>query len=246
MNILYTLISVVIVSAISLLGVLSFGIKEDKLKQIVSFLVALSVGTLIGDVFLHILPESVEQLSKNQIAFGVIGGILLFYTLENILSWRHCHVHTDDTHKHELAISNIVGDALHNFIDGLIIASSFSVSIEVGIATTIAVILHEIPQEIGDYGVLIYSGLSRKKALLFNLISGLFAVLGVVLFYTLGDLIESFSDIVLMIAAGGFLYIAIADLIPELKHNCNKTRSILNILFMISGVLIMFILTLLN
>jgi zinc and cadmium transporter len=239
-NWLYAVIAVVLVSLISLIGVFTFVIKDKWLKKITTLLVALSAGTLLGDVFLHILPEGFEHLDEHVVSFGIIGGILLFYILENILNWKHCHIHEEGHHNHGLATTNLVGDALHNFIDGLIIASSFAVSLEVGIASSLAIVLHEVPQEVGDFGVLIYSGMKKGKAILFNLLSGLFAVLGLVVFYILGDVVEPLSDVILMVAGGGFLYIAIADLIPEMRHTCSKKRTLLNILFMVIGICIMF------
>jgi zinc and cadmium transporter len=205
------------------------------------------VGGLFGDAFIHLLPESFQELGTNlSVSLYVISGILIFFVLEKFLRWRHCHIPTSEEHMHPLATINLVGDAVHNLIDGMLVGASYMVSLPIGIATTLAVIMHEIPQEVGDFGVLIHAGLSVKKALALNFLSALTAMLGVILAIVMGSEIEGFSLSLLPIAAGGFLYIAGSDLIPELHHEVKVSRSLLQFVMILLGVGVMALLTILE
>ena len=156
---IYIFGSVLLVSLISFIGVFTLSIKADKLRKILIYLISFSAGALLGDAFIHLLPEIVKSNGFSlQISLLILGGIALFFFLEKIIHWRHCHHPTTEEHVHPFAIMNLVGDGVHNFIDGLIIAGSYLVSLPVGIAATIAVIFHEVPQEIADFGVLLYAG----------------------------------------------------------------------------------------
>lgn len=216
--------AVLIVSLISLIGVTTLALNQVYVKKIVTFLVSLSVGALFGDAFLHLMPELYCNDAKEEVvSLGVIGGILLFFMLEKFLRWRHCHGEHEQHDLSHLGQINLVGDALHNLLDGALIGASFLVSFEVGVATTIAVILHEIPQEIGDFGVLIHAGYSAKKALVFNFVSALFALVGLGLTLIIGaDLVGNASTIIISLATGGFIYIAGSDLVPELHAHSQK------------------------
>lgn len=242
---IYIIISVIIVSLISFAGIFFLAFKKNLLQKILLFLVALSVGSLLGGAFLHLLPEVIEEVGFTlQVSLLILGGILLFFIIENFIHWRHCHVPTSKDHPHHLAPMNLIGDGIHNFLDGLIIAASYFVSLPLGIITTLAVILHEIPQEISDFGVLIYAGYSRRKALLFNFLSALTALLGA----TVGILLSGnteFIHVIIPIAAGGFIYIAGSDLIPEI-HKEQKGFSIKNLVGIILGILLMLGLTFLE
>ena len=246
---LAAIIAVVIVSLTSLVGVVSLSVNKDLLTKISSVLLSLAAGTLIGDVFIHIIPEMYESNPGNGLGLLIILGIVAFFFMEKVLHWHHCH-HMDEEHDHKhhpiIAINNLVGDGLHNFIDGIVIGATFLVSMEIGIATTVAVILHEIPQELGDFGVLIHSGYSRKKALLLNLLSSLTAIVGTVLALTIGEALEQVELILLAVAAGGFVYIALVDLLPEIKHEVNLKKSLLELIVFVFGILIMFSLTFLE
>jgi len=235
----YSLVSVFIISLIAIVGLVTFSIKANTLKKILIFLISFSAGALFGDAFLHLLPE----IAEGGIAFGVsvsiISGILLFFLLEKVIHWRHCHMPITKTHIHPFAYMNLFGDALHNFLDGVIIASSYLVSIPAGIATTIAVLLHEIPQEIGDFGVLIYAGFSKKKAIFMNFFTALTAVLGVVVALLAYNLFDGIEIYLVALAIGGFLYIAGSDLIPELHKETKISISIIQIITFIIGVLVM-------
>ncbi len=240
---IYILLSILIVSLISLIGVLTLSFSNKILKKCLLFLVSFAAGTLLGSVFIHLLPEITENIGFNlTVAFGILSGILLFFILEKILHWHHCHDQDCKTHNKPLAIINLVGDGFHNFIDGILIAGSYLVSIQLGIATTIAVLFHEIPQEIGDFGILLHSGFSKIKALSYNFLISLTAFLGAILTFFIGPLIENFTYYIIPITAGGFLYIASSDLIPELHKETNPSKSFLYLIGIILGILIMFLL----
>jgi len=176
----YTLISVFIVSLISLVGVVTLSINEYRLKKWLTYLVSFSAGALLGDVFLHLLPEISEISFGAKEGLYILLGLVIFFVLERFILWQHRHGQHEE-HVHSLVYLTQVGDSLHNFIDGLIIAGSFLAGPHVGIATTIAVIFHEIPQEIGNFAILLHGGWSKNKALLYNFVSALFAVLGAVI-----------------------------------------------------------------
>lgn len=225
-NYVYALASVIIVSLVSFIGLATLSVKEERIKKGVFFMVSLAVGALLGDAFIHLIPEAFEQAANSFIiSLLIIAGMLLFFLLEKAFHWHHHGEDSDETHIHHSGKMVLVSDGLHNFIDGIVLASSYMISIEVGIATTIAIILHEIPQEIGDFGVLIHAGYSRARALLLNFVSALSAVLGVIVALLVGNSAEAISVWFLPVAAGGFIYIAAADLIPEL-HQAKGGRQI--------------------
>ena len=246
----YSILSTLIVSLMAFVGVLTLSIKKKWLEKALFILISLSAGGLLGDVFFHLLPELVEKEGgfTSNIAIMILTGIVGFYILEKFVIWHHHHnLETPDDHEnhehvhtHSLGIMNLAGDAFHNLLDGMIIGASFMISPVVGFSTTLAVILHEIPQEFGDFGVLIHSGFSVRKALFFNFLSGLVAVFGAVLVFYIGGYSETFSQYLIPLAAGSFIYIAGSDLIPELKKELGLKNSILQLLALIVGILIMF------
>lgn len=237
----YTLLSVFVVSAISLIGVFSFSWKIERINQMLIFLVSFAAGTLLGDAFIHLIPEAFES-GNDFTSLYILAGLLLFFVLERFIHWRHCHEVGCEEHSHALPYVILAGDGLHNFMDGIIIGASYLVSIPVGIATTLAVIFHEIPQEIGDFGTLLYGGFSKKKALLYNFISALTAVFGAVLVLLISRHLDYITDILIPLAAGGFIYIATADMIPELhKHKMHKlSETAKQLVFFIAGICIMY------
>ena len=237
---LYSLFSVLIVSLISFVGIFSLSIKADKLKKMLIYFISFSAGALFGDAFIHLMPEIVEEFGFGlNISLYLLLGIVIFFILEKIIHWHHSHSPVRDQHVHPFAYVNLVGDGLHNFLDGVIIAASYLVSMPVGIATSIAVILHEIPQEIGDFGVFLHGGLSKGRALMLNFASALVAVLGVVVVFLLRGRIEGIQMILVPIAAGGFIYIAGSDLIPELHKEIALKKGILQLIAFIVGILVM-------
>jgi zinc and cadmium transporter len=243
----YTFSSVIIVSLISLVGVFSFSVKEEMLKKYIGMFISLAVGALLGDAFIHLIPETFEKFKNTTLAgILIISGILLFFVIEKFIHWHHHGEDKKEPHIHPVGKLILFTDGFHNLIDGIIIGVSFLVSIPVGIATTMAIVLHEIPQEIGDFAVLIYSGYTKKKALFFNFLSALTAIVGAFIALIFGSTTEIFTAWVLPIAAGGFIYIAVADLIPEL-HKIKKGRdSILQLFTLLIGILLMIALVLLE
>lgn len=239
---LITLFSVFLVSLISLVGVLTIPWSDGRLKNVIPLMVSFAAGALFGDCFIHILPEAFSELQDIYVSALTLLGVALFFALENFVSWRHCHIPTTEEHTHPLAFMNLVGDGLHNLMDGLVIGASYLMSMPLGISTTIAVILHEIPQEVGDFGVLIHAGLPIKRALLYNFMSALVAVLGGVVSLLIGPIAQSYASAMLPIAAGGFVYIAGSDLLPELSHECNPRQSIAQFLSILLGMVVMFLL----
>ncbi len=236
MYIYYSIISVAIVSLVSLIGIATIPIKKHFIKKHIYLLVSLAVGALLGDAFIHLLPEGFEAFD-NKVLFSllVIVGILVFFIIEKYLHWHH---HGDDEeHDHPVGKMVLLSDGVHNLIDGMIIASSYIIGVEVGIATTLAVILHEIPQEIGDFGILMHYGYSRARALWLNFISALTAVLGAIIVFMIGNSGNTLSSWLIPIAGGGFIYIALSDLIPELhKKSGSITHSLLQIIMILIGV----------
>jgi zinc and cadmium transporter len=239
--IFYTIVSVVIVSLISLISIYSLILKRVNNQHFLLLLVSLSAGSLFGGAFLHLLPEAVEMQGFSlQVSLLLLLGVVLFFVLEKFIHWQHCHDHAHEKkHNHAIAPLNLLGDAFHNLLDGLIISGSYFVSIPAGIATTVAVIMHEIPQEIADFGVLVYSGMSKKKALLLNFLSAAVAIVGAVIGIIWGARSEQFIQLILPVAAGGFLYIAGSNLIPELHKECGLKDSFWHLLALLAGIGIM-------
>lgn len=233
---LYTLISVFIVSLISLIGIFTLSFDRDKLYKYLIYFVSLSAGTLMGDAFIHLIPDAYENGDGAWPSLYILAGIFVFFLLEKTLHWRHCHAEPCENHPHPFSYVILTGDVLHNFIDGMVIAASFIVSVPIGIATTAAVIFHEIPQEIGDFASLIYGGFSRKKALILNFLTALSAVFGAILILSFNLKVDGIEKILVPFAAGGFIYIAGTDLIPELhKHNEAK-NGVWQVLAFIVGI----------
>ncbi len=244
--ILLSLISVFIISLVSFVGVLTLSIKDNALKRILLYLVAFSAGALLGDAFFHLLPEIAETGFKIEFSLFILLGIIASFIIEKLIYWRHCHIPPSKTHTHSFAYMNLFGDAVHNFMDGLIIAASYLVSIPIGVATTIAVIFHEIPQEIGDFGVLLHGGFTKKKALMFNFFSALTAVFGTIIAIFLSTFVEGSMIFLVSFAIGGFIYIAGTDLIPELHKKFSIKSSILQIIALLVGMAVMYSLLLLE
>ena len=247
----YSLASVIIVSLVSLAGVFVLSINERVLRKYLFLLVSLAVGALLGGAFIHLIPESFEQIGNSTIvSMEIIAGIVLFFILEKFLHWHHHHgdgcENTKEGHIYPVGRMILIADGAHNFIDGIIIGAAYLVSIEAGISATIAIILHEIPQEISDFGVLLHAGYSKTRALWVNFLSALTAVLGTLLVLFAGNASESLTIWLPPIAAGGFIYIAMSDLIPEMHKHKSTKESFLQILMLFLGIGIMLLLLLLE
>ena len=239
----YTLLSVALVSIISLVGVFTLSLSRDRLQRLTLYLVAFAVGGLFGNTFIHLLPEAFhDSTSTITTSLLIVVGILIFFVLEKFLRWRHCHV-TSHQHTHPMATLNLVSDALHNLIDGVLIASTYLVSIPLGLTTSVAIILHEIPQEIGDFGILVHSGMTIRRALIFNFLSASVALVGAAIVIVVGPSIGDMTQAMIPITAGGFLYIAGSDLIPELQHDVKLSNSLGQFVCIILGVAVMAVLS---
>lgn len=238
-----SLLSVLIVSLLSLVGAGSLLLNRELSKKQVLYLVSFSVGGLLGGAFFHLVPEAIEVNGEVlRVSTWLLVGIFTSYILEMVLKWRHCHIPTSDEHPHSFAYINLVGDGVHNMIDGIIIGGAYLTSTSLGVATTLAVCLHEIPQEMGDFGVLIYAGMTRRRALLLNLASASTAVLGVVIALTLSAYMDNLVALLLPFAAGNFIYIAGSDLVPELQDEKNISSSLVHLALMVLGVSLLYLL----
>ncbi len=242
-KIIYALISVAIVTILSLVGAVFIFMKENSIQKILKYFVAFSAGAFLGEVLFHLLPQATESFGKfsTELSFFVLIGFILFFIIEKAIHWRHCHHSAEEGHIHSIGKMNLIGDLLHNFIDGLIIGASFIVSIPLGISTTIAIILHEIPQEIGNFGILLHSGYTKNKALLLNFLVGLTAIAGTIISLIIGSEFTEIIKYLIPITAGGFLYMATVDLIPELKEEAKLNKIALQFATMIIGVLLMYL-----
>jgi len=235
---IYPLLSVLAVSLASFIGLIFLSIKVNKLKSILIYMISFSAGALLGDVFLHLIPQISEDGLSLYSSFIILGGIICSFLIEKIINWRHCHIPITKDHIHSFAYMNIIGDSVHNFIDGLIIGASYLISNTIGFASTIAIFFHEIPQEVGDFGVLIHGGFKKKKALIYNFMTALFAVLGTIIALIIGAYTQDLTIFLIPFAAGSFIYIACSDLIPELHKTCSKKSTIIQAITFVIGVLI--------
>lgn len=235
------LLSVVAISLLSFVGALALTLGPARLRSMLPVLVALAAGALVGDVFLHLLPEAVEHQGGFTPALGwwVLAGLLGFFVIESVIHWHH---HGEDLaehvegHIHPLAWMNLLGDLLHNVIDGMLVAGAWMADPGLGLAVTIAVALHEIPQEFGDFGVLVHAGMSPGRALWLNFLSAAGAILGALAVLVLGNAVPHIEHVLVPLAAGGFLYVACADLVPELKRRVQGRGLWITLLALAAGV----------
>jgi len=240
-----------IVSATLVGGLLSVVIAASltlaMLSRVVKGLVSLSAGVLLGTALLHVLPEAFESQATPQALFGtLLGGLLFFWLLEKVELYRHVHHHEGDGHDHHHhfdaqqagrgGLSVLVGDSIHNFCDGIIIAAAFLADTGLGVVTALAIVAHEIPQEAGDYIVLLNAGFSRRKALLYNALSGLAAVAGGVLGYFLVGPWDAVLPFLLVAASSSFIYVAVADLLPQLQQRLSWRQTLAQVAWLGAGL----------
>lgn len=242
--------SVVVVSLVSLVGLTVLSVREALLRRVLHLIVALAAGTLLGDALIHLLPEAFEEASNGlAVSLFAVFGIVAFFALEKFLHWHHHHTTPQEEAAgphvehapgavHPLGRLVLLSDAVHNFVDGLIIGASYLVSLPIGLATTIAVILHEIPQEVGDFGLLLHAGYSRRRALFVNFLSALSAIAGAVVILLLPG-VEEITPAILAFTAGAFLYIAGTDIVPELHKTKSGLSSLGQFAALILGVALM-------
>ena len=241
-----TILSVILVTLIAVVSILPLLHKKRSDKKLLLVLLSLSAGSLLGGAFIHFLPEALEDGYTHSVSLSILAGFMVFFMLEKLVHWHHnkrCEAEDGHGHAYHLAPMNLIGDGIHNFLDGLIIAASYTVGLHLGIVATITVIFHEIPQEIADFGVLLYSGLSKKKAVLLNLASGSTAIVGAIIGLLLTRQVEFFHDLIVPFAAGNFIYIGASNLVPELHRHCNLKDSLIHVFTIIIGILIMYGLT---
>jgi zinc and cadmium transporter len=233
----------IIVSLFSLTGILALSLRDDTLHKILFVLLAFSAGTILGAALFDLLPEAVEHIEGSVVYVYIAVGFVAFYFLERFIYLYHGHGHHSDFSEHGtekytkgFAYLNVLGDGIHNFLDGMIIAASFNVEFSVGLATTIAVIFHELPQEIGDYGILIYAGFDKARALLLNFGAALSVVVGGLFAVFFLEMVESLSGTLIAFSAGAFLYLSASELIPELKEEDDFWRSLAQFGIFLAGL----------
>lgn len=217
-------------------GALTLWMNEKTFRKAIFFLVAFSAGSLFSGALFHLASESLEELNDQVVFLLMIFGFSLFFIVERFLWWHHCH--EDECDVHPVSYLVLIGDSIHNFIDGAVIAASFFVSIQFGVLTTALVLVHELPQELGDFAILVHGGFSKTRALFFNFLSQLTCVAGGILTYYVGKISEH-TALLLPFAAGGFLYISASDLVPELHREPNRVRSLGSFVFFLIGILTM-------
>lgn len=227
------------VSAVSLVGGLGLIGAQGLITRHVVLIISFAAGALLGDAFLHLLPEISESAAGFDVtaSLGLLGGVIAFFILEKALHWHHSHVPHEEV-LHPVAVSSLVGDALHNFVDGAIVAASFLVDPGLGVATAVAVALHEIPQELGDFGILVHAGMTPRRALMLNFLSGLGALVGAALTLLFAQTVEV-ERYLIPFTAGAFVYIASTDLIPELHKEPEPGKSLAQVVCLLAGVGVM-------
>lgn len=233
------LVAVAAVSSVSLVGATVLYLKASTLQRALFFLISFAAGALLGDAFFHIVPEISESDHGFDVpaSIALLTGVVAFFLLEKALHWHHAHLPHEEV-IHPVAVSNLVGDGLHNFIDGAIVAGGFVASTELGVATTIAVALHEIPQELGDFGILLHSGMPPRRALALNLATALAAFAGAAMTLILSD-VAAIERMALPFTAGAFVYIASTDLLPELHKEPEPGKSVAQAAALVAGMGVM-------
>jgi len=209
-------------------------------SRLVPWLVSYAVGALLGVAMLALLPETLEELPATQVFTTLLAGILLFFILEKLVLWRHCHVHDCEVHEGTV-LPVLVGDAVHNFVDGAVIAAAVMTSVPLGISTAVAVAAHEIPQEVGDFAILLHFGYSRGRALLLNVLSAGASGAGAIVAFFAFEQMPRIAPYFLVLAAASFLYVAMADLIPGLHRGRTDAGSLRQILLIAAGIATMLV-----
>jgi len=240
---LYAFGSLLVVSLVSFIGALTLALGNERLRRALLYLVSFSAGALLGDVFLHLFPEMAAKGFGAKEGAYILMGIFVFFVFEKYIHWHHSHMeHKEEIHA--VVYLTIAGDCLHNFIDGLVIAGSFLISIPLGIATTLAVIFHEIPHELGNFAVLVHGGWTAKKALLYNFFSSFAAFFGGIVVLLFSKELQSAPSILLSVGASNFIYVALSDLIPELNKEKDNKKSLLLLIAFVVGAAMMALLLL--
>lgn len=234
MQLIWILASTIFISSIALIGSLALSIFPRFLQKATLFLVALAAGTMLGTGLFELLPEAAHALGLESAIFIMAVTFATLLGAEKVLHWHHCH--DEDCERRPLGYLNLGGDAVHNFLDGIVIAAAFQVSVPIGIATTVAVAIHELPQEIGDFGVLVHSGFTRAQAILANVTVAMIAVIGGLVGFLITEHAASAAPYLLPVAAGTFLYLAAVDLIPEFRDETHRLKSVALFLCFVIGL----------
>ena len=216
-------------------------VKDSARTRLIPWLVSYAVGALLGVSMLALLPETLATLPPSDVFATLLGGVLLFFILEKLVLWRHCHTHDCEVHDGSV-FPVVVGDAFHNFVDGAVIAAAVMTDVRLGVTTAIAVAAHEIPQEVGDFAILLHAGYSRGRALMLNVLSAAASALGAIAAFAAFDVIPRTLPYFLVLAAASFLYVAMADLIPGLHRGRTDAGSMRQILLIGAGVATMLVL----
>lgn len=240
--ILEIITATVLVSLFSLTGIVLLSFKKETVDKLVFMILAFATGSLLGAAFFDLFPEAIAGISPPLVFGTALGSILVMFILERLVHWHHEH-HDHSQHEKPIAYLVLIGDGVHNFFDGVSIAASFMTSMELGITTTLAIIFHEIPQELGDFTLLIYAGFSNRKALVTNMLSGLAAVLGALAFVYFSSFIENIQFYGLAFTAGAFIYMACTDLLPELHREEKRFKSLMQLGAIIAGIATIWALT---
>ena len=242
-TLIWIIFSGVVLALISLVGALALVLTKTRFEKIVEFLVAFAAGALISGAFFHLIPEAIEGMGNNlPVYLWIVGGIVGFGVLEQYIHWHHCHLPPGE-HKEPFSYLILVADTVHNLIDGLAVGASFLVGTGAGIATTLAVVAHEIPQELGDFGILIHGGWEKSKAIWFNFFSSITFLAGALLIYFLRTNTNPFF--LLAFAAGSFIYIAAVDIIPEISRECTPRQKVTRYSFFVLGIVLFLLMKLL-
>lgn len=240
-SLIYSLLAVTAVSLLSLIGIFAISLNEKKLDNILLILVSFAAGSILGAVYFDLLPEALELVEESVMFIYIALGFVGFF-LERFIYWYHGHAHETEIGKKTVVKSlvylNILGDGVHNLIDGMIIAASFFLDVSLGVVTTIAVVFHEASQEIGDFGVLVHGGFTKKKALLFNFLSALTAVAGALFSGLFSAQAEGFVGFLIAFAAGGFIYLAASELIPEIQQEKDFKKSLIQFILFVLGLIL--------
>jgi zinc and cadmium transporter len=236
-----TLILIIIFSVLGSVGAIVTAaifllFKEKTQKILIPCLISYATGTLLAAALLGLIPHSLKHITPFETLATVLVGIIFFFLLEKIVIWRHCHNSECIEAHHNTAPMIIIGDAFHNFVDGVVIAASFLISVPLGIAIGVSIIAHEIPQEVGDFGILLHSGYSKKKALLLNTLSSLTTLPAAILAYFALEKMHAITPYIMAISAASFLYIALVDLSPELHRKIGIAQNIRQILLILAGI----------
>jgi zinc and cadmium transporter len=243
MLLLLTFLSAGLITLSSLAGAFVTVVRRDRLNRIVSHLISFAVGAMLGGAFFHLIPQAFEHEAVGPDApIYIVAGIMAFFVLERFLHGHHDHRIEGTAHATKPIVKmSIVGGTMHNLVDGMIVAAAYVVSVQAGIIATAAILLHQIPQEIGDFGILVHGGLEPRRALVYNLVSGMAAIVGAFVAVFVGSRAADFAPIIVALTAGSFIYIAASDLIPELRSAPGHKASLQQLALMAAGVALMLV-----